>query len=606
MSGGYVALAIIFFVLALGVTLLVYHFFTKVSIKTFPIHCAVWHLIALYMCIVPFPLLVVDVDAALSVRGNPDGPQQRWMRPIWISIFAVTYFSAWVSLPIAQMYTEVGPFKWQGAVLASIKLNLRLYLVIIVLGVIAFGYLLILKGAYISFASVAKLGISLANAWGLLILTLFMPAGLVGVPRNLWRYADAKRMLRRHLYDAMEIQEDLDLSAMDLASIKGELIAIDPSVSEENRPHLAHMLELISKADREIPLYHLASQRIKTSALNAARPDSDVSLAHLEDLHVRLKRSIKVVGRANYRWMTTVRQCDALDQIIRGVKGSNNPFKRVWFPIRKYVYWIGCGITSILTVLILWSELVLPFSSLSPVPLGVIEFVMNSPVHFPASVVLLFYMAYCAYWAAFQFKVFDVYAVYPTIADNASFCFNVTFLVRLLMPLCFNFLLISGFTDATKVDVQYGHVYRQNMDVSTLLGERFNRFLPMLIPFVAAIVFLNLTSRVLTLVGVEIHSPNDIESPAVRQRLEDGRKLVEMELGYHLASVLLPGEENVDGVRSPTSSNVGPGRLGGRDAAAAAGSTTPGASEVRGQRYREFLEKKKAAQGDGQEMDAEV
>lgn len=66
----------------------------------------------------------------------------------------------------------------------------------------------------------------------------------------------------------------------------------------------------------------------------------------------------------------------------------------------------------------------LPFRGLVNFPLGVIEIIMNSSVHFVGSVVLLFYMASCAYWAAFQFKVFDIYVMYPNIADNASLCFN--------------------------------------------------------------------------------------------------------------------------------------------------------------------------------------
>lgn len=237
--------------------------------------------------------------------------------------------------------------------------------------------------------------------------------------------------------------------------------------------------------------------------------------------------------------------CNSLDQIIRGVKTTNNPFKKMWFSIRTYVYWTGCAICTGLTVLILWSELVLPFRGLVTFPLGVIEVIMNSSVHFVGSVVLLFYMANCSYWAAFQFKVFDIYVMYPNIADNASLCFNEVFLVRLLMPLCFNFLLISGLSDTnTGVDVQYGHVYRRNMDISVLFGDWFNQFLPIFIPFLSVIVLCNFSQRLLATVGVEIHNPNDVERPAVRQRIEDGRKLVEHELGYQLASATLPGEEH--------------------------------------------------------------
>ncbi|KPI88729.1 hypothetical protein ABL78_2189 [Leptomonas seymouri] len=596
MAAAYIVWTVVFFILALVASIGAYRYYTKESIKYIPILCAIWHVIAIYMCALPFPLLVLDVDASLSAQTN-SSVQQGWMRYIWIIIFAATYFCAWVSLPVCQMYTEVGEFSVKARILHSIKLNLILYAIIIVVVVAALVYFVVITNSYHSMANVLKVVISLANAWGLLILTLFMPAGLVGVPRMLYRYADAKRLLRSRLYEAIDIQEDLDLAAMDLAAIKSELISIDPQVSDENRPHLASMLELISKADSEVPMYHLAAQRVKTLP---SSDRNDVSLEHLVGLNTRLKKAIKVVYRTNYRWKSTVHKCDSLDQIVRGVKSTSNRLKKMWFPIRAHVYYTACALCSVLTLFILWSELTMPLRDWVGRPLGVIELIMKSPVHLPGSIIFLFYMAYCAYWAAFQFKVFDVYVIYPSIADNASLCFNETFLVRLLMPLCYNFLLISGLSSTankTPVDVMYGHVYRSNMDIGLLFGSYVNKLLPLMIPFIAAIVFFRLTQQVLALVGVEIHDPNNTESPAVRQRIVDGRKLVEAELGYQLSSPFLPGDagEQMESASVPASTTRH------RDDAA----SEP--ESKRGQRYREYMKRREgelAAHSEGGERSA--
>lgn len=104
MSAGYVALTVIFFVVALAVSLVVYRYYTRVSIKTIPWPCAIWHVLSLYVCIMSFPLLVVDVDAGLSLRGMHD-KGETWMRSIWVTIFALSYLCAWITLPVAQMYT---------------------------------------------------------------------------------------------------------------------------------------------------------------------------------------------------------------------------------------------------------------------------------------------------------------------------------------------------------------------------------------------------------------------------------------------------------------------------------------------------------------------
>ncbi|CCW61739.1 unnamed protein product [Phytomonas sp. EM1] len=579
MSAGYIISTVIFFVAAFPVCLLVYRYYTKVSIRKMNIYCIGCHIITLYTCMVPFPLLTLDVDSALSVHSNPNQGKETWMQVIWIIIFAISYTFGWIILPIAEAYTDVGDFTVKKAIVHSIKVNLRLYSIAVSIILVLFIYIMIAKGLYISTSSILSLAISLANAWGLFMLIIFMPAGLVGVPRTLWRYANPRKMLYSILLRIMDIQEELDFASMDLASIKAELIDIDPLVMDENRPHLQQMLESICEADREIPLYHTAAQRIRPQP--ATRGRTDVSLQHLEDLNERLKYSIKMVNRANYRWESAVRTCNSLDLIIRGVSNTNNPIKKAWMRIRRYVYLTGCGITTILTVLILWSELVLPFRELTSKPLGVIELLMHSDIHFIISIILLFYMAYCAYWTVFRFKVFNTYTIYPGIADNSSLCFNETFLIRLLMPLSFNFLLISGLSNPdTGVDVMYGHVYRRNMDVSVLLGKGVNQFFPLLIPFVAAVVFFNLMGRILNIVGVEVYHLGDIEGSEMRQRLIDGRKLVEAELGYALAGAGLPGEETT---------------MNGVNGSSRAGDTAShenDGSNVRGKRYREYLEKR--------------
>lgn len=622
MTALYVGLTIFFFFLCIPVCYLAYHYYTRQSIKTIPLHCAIWHFIALYTCVIAFPLLVVDINAAFHAPTP-----QTWMRPLWMTIFAMSYFCAWISLPIAQMYTEVGDFEWRKALWHSVKLNLKLYSIIVTLILLVLIYLVIMKGAYDSLASTGKVVISLANSWGLLMLILFMPAGLVGVPRLLWRHSDPSRQLCRILFEAVDLQEDLDLAAMDLGKVKAEIVAIDPLVADEDRPHLVDMLEMISHAEQEIPMYRVASQRIR---IQPRQDTHDISIEHLEELNAKLKKAVKLATRINYRWLAAVRACDLLDRLSRGIIDESDPvWKRTWYRYRRQAYLVGCGVCSVLTVIILWNEITLPFRMLTTFPLGLIEVLMKVPaLQFITSVIFLFYMACCSFWAAFQFKVFNIYVMYPSIADNASLCFNEVFLVRLLMPLCFNFLLMAGLATSSE-DVQYGHVYRRNMDISLLFGTAVNQFLPLVIPIVAAIVFFKLSGRVMGLLGIEIYHPDDVFKPAVQQRIEHGKRLVEEDLGHPLGDIrrtaddqivivmeedntaVYPhdggssggdgeggvGPENRNGGGSPVSPYGDRGgstshRYTGDSTAMRAGRAAP---RDRGARYKEYLAKKRAA-----------
>ncbi|RNF05264.1 putative LMBR1-like membrane protein [Trypanosoma rangeli] len=577
MSAGSVVSTVFLCLLSLAAALLIFWYYAKVSAKNIPILCRVCSIVALFSTILPFPLLVVDINAALDTKADPAVPKETWMIGVWYTIVAVTYIMGWAVLPVSQLYTEVGEFLPRQKIKHAIMKNLKLYVIYLIIIVVLFGYIVFLKRAYGSFASILKLAISLANAWGLILLVLFMSAGLVGVPKMLWRSSDAVRMLRRAYFKAVEIQEDLDIAAMKLAEIKAELMTIYPLVAEEHKVYWTHMMEEIDAADRDIPKYHAASARVKPMT---GDHHTDVSLQHLEALHERVKYSIKIALRMNHLWDTTLRDCQSYDELIRGVKTSNNPLKRCWFPVRGIFYKVAAACTCVLTLLVLWSEIVLPFQPLTNKQLSVIALAMRSDFQLVGSMMFMFYMAYCSYWAILQLKVFDIYVMLSGIADNASMCFSVIFLSRLIMPLGFNFLLISGLV-ADDIDVMYGHVYRRNMDVSLVLGTWLNQFIPLFIPFVAALVLLKLTGRLLVIAGVEMHDPDDVMSNTVLQRIEDGYRLVSHALGQSL-TVLDLGSL---GISSKGSASVHVA------AAASAGKTRP---PERGERYREYLARKQA------------
>ncbi|KAH9579833.1 LMBR1-like membrane protein [Trypanosoma melophagium] len=581
---------IIFFCLTVAATLLIFRHYTRVSAKGMPLLCRVFVIIAFCSFILPFPLLVVDINAALYVKANPSTPKETWLIGVWYAIVAATYIMGWGLLPVSQSYTEVGNFTPKRKIISIIRSNLKMYAISIVVLVVFFAYIAFLKGAYDSVTNIWKLAISLANAWGLILLVLLMSAGLVGVPKMLWRNSDAVRRLRRQYYSVVDIQEDLDIAAMDLADVKAELMMIHPLVAEEHKMYWSEMMEAIATADREIPQYHSASARIKPATqIN----HTDVSLTHLEELNERVKYSIKIAQRMNYQWESTIRKCQSFDELIRGTSSTNNHFKKVWFSIRGFVY-KGCAVCAgILTILVLWSELVLPFQPLTSKRLSVIALVVGSNFELFGSMIFMFYMAYCSYWAILQLKVFDVYVILPGISDNASLCFSATFLSRLIMPLCFNYLLIAGLA-TEDIDVMYGHVYRRNMDVSLVLGSWLNQFIPMFIPFVSVLVLSRVVDRLFFLVGLEVHNPDDAMNDTVRQRIEDGHRIVSHALGRPLTALDLSGIGFTSTDAATTTTTTGTIAGGVNATQNQKRRQQQQQQQERGERYKEYLAKRKA------------
>ncbi|CCD12516.1 unnamed protein product [Trypanosoma congolense IL3000] len=573
MASGYVVCAVIFCILSFLVTLILFRYYARLSARSMPILCSVFIIIAVYASLVPFPLLVVDLEAALEASRKGVAPGEVWLIPVWYTIMAVTNIMGWVVLPVSHAYTEVGQFTVKGKLLHSIKENAKLYAISIVIFLVLLAYVAFLKGAHDSF-SIINLVTAMANAWGLLLLVLFMSTGLVLVPKMLWQKSDSIGMLRAVYYRAVDIQEDRDIAFSDLMDVMAELVALSTTVPERYKVYCNMMMQLIDDCE---PEGNKRFSQPSTAPSGRQRAVSDLSLEHLQKLHERVKKSIKMARRADYSWDATVSSATFYENLICGSEGTNNVFTKVWFAIRGPVYKLASAFTFIVTVLILWSELTLPFRSLTEKKLSVVALVVDSPVGLFGSMVFLFYMAYCAYWAIFQLKVFDVYVILPEISDNASLCFVATFLSRLIMPLCFNFLLMTGNTDDS-VDVMYGHVYHRNMDASYLLGSWLNECIPIFIVVVAALVLVNIVQCLLRLASVEVRNPNDIALPEVRRQIEDGHRLISRAVGRPLGDM---NPKVLGSFRPETGLNI---------------SSTTGnhgnSTAARGERYREYIAKR--------------
>ncbi|KAG8345222.1 putative LMBR1-like membrane protein [Trypanosoma vivax] len=578
MVSGTLVATTVFAILVLVATLSLFWHYTKVSVKSVPLLCSVCTIVSVYVSILPFPLLVVDISAASEAKGDPE-KEARWLTCLWYIIMAITYIMGWVLLPVSQCYTELGQFTSRRKLVYAIKTNIKLYAIMFIVAIVFFAYLAFLKGVGDSFSGIVKLGTGLANAWGLLLLVLFMSAGLVGVPRVLWRRSCAARMLRYAYFAAVDIQEDLESALTDLAAVKEELMSIRPLVAVEHNAHWVHMIKLIDDARIEASQYSSIS---RCHSKKSGVVHSDVSLGHLEELHERVLRRIKITRRMSFMWRSTLKNCQFYESVLYGVDESVNGFTRFWIYVREGVYKMASVCAAVLTAMLLLSELAVPLKSFATFQLSIVAIVVGNGFELVGSMVFLFYMAQCSYWAIVQLKVFDIYVIMPSISDNASLCFYAIFLTRLIMPLCFNFLLMAD----VDVEVQYGNVYERNMDVTFIFGKAFNQFLPTFISIVSLLYYVKVVDRLLALFGIEVQSADDVMNSEVRQRIESGHRLVTLALGKPLKGLNFSHlgfeHEEVEGLFQDYSPQE----------------VQPTSPVERGRRYREYLEKKRAAQAD--------
>jgi hypothetical protein len=567
----YVPAAWIFILITLAVSIFLQVYYTRKSWRQIPCLTHFFVLSALFVCILPFPLLVLDVTSGLhfsaeleararatptpagsssfqwgsadyatgsgSSTNAPTGsdsllsdsdtylktmkPEYSFLKSWWLVVFLGTQLLAWIILPIAQEYDSSGAFTAGARLKYSLKSNVKLYIILGIVVGILFGYIVFLKGAR-TLSGIISLGLAGANAFGLILLVIFLSCGLVGVPRNLWRKADPQLKLYSYYYGAVDMQDELDIVKMDLAQLKNEVVAMDPwTTDDEAKRRLAMLLDLIDETVKVVPVFH------STASRNVAIPKREVDITYLNEVSTKVRGTTRLAMRLHYQWTTLIRHCLRLNLIVSGDTSSfGQRTVLYWTKVRKPFLQVLSAFCVLMTVAVLWSETVLPLQGFWHVTLSVAELICSNPnTTFVGSSIFLFYMALAGYSVIFQLKASTLVLI-RDYSDAASLCFVTTTLTRLILPLCYNFLWISDLTGAG-LHVTYSSIFGR-MDVVDLLGPWFNRFLPLGIPILVVLIESKFFDKLMEQAGMDRNDPTDVSKEAVRRKIDEGRQIIEL------------------------------------------------------------------------------
>lgn len=158
-----------------------------------------------------------DVWHALNSQSEPEQeageveePAHAILRRSWAIIYWTTTLLCYLFCPVLMEFEASGDFTAAARLRTSLRRNVVFYIIYAAVSGALLIWLLVsgeVKGSLESWC------IAASNAWGMLVLTVLMGFGLVGVPRHLWRLADPKEQLRR-LYVAAVAKDELRLSRL--------------------------------------------------------------------------------------------------------------------------------------------------------------------------------------------------------------------------------------------------------------------------------------------------------------------------------------------------------------------------------------------------------
>lgn len=489
----------------------------------------------------PFSIvLVLPLDVSSSIyRGLTDEEKLNTKPPIgyqseefftifWNITYWISYVFTWLVLPLLSGYILSGHFTPLKKFKDSIFQNIIFYGVLGGIGVIFVIYIAIAR-QMTGKALIAFL-MAMSNAWGLLLCIVFLGYGLVDIPRLFWRESDLSWIRNYYQFKAPKLKDATLTANEELQKVTKEIFKISNSVDSRHplRPYIEKLIELCPiNNDSNGNTYD------ENDSINSA----SISINDLALLNYKLKYAILSNYRCDKQYKRLIKKALDIEDIL---DNKNNPNKMIEFPsttntntesninsnsnvttnsssmltklknklawrwyfnIRPYILLGFSLIFILLSISIIWSEVTFQLYN-SNISLFYIylkyskyfsylffEFIMFA---------LLVYMSVCTYTSLFKLQLFEYYRLFPHhYTDDNSLVFCAAYLCRLIFPLCYNFLNLTGDTQSAFTKIM------GKMDLVPLLGKEFNGYVPIMIIVFVFITFFNIHGKFLKNFGID-------------------------------------------------------------------------------------------------------
>ncbi|TPX42249.1 hypothetical protein SeMB42_g05216 [Synchytrium endobioticum] len=455
---------------------------------------------------------------------------EKFLWTFWAIVYWTMFNLTWFVIPIQQSWIRSGEFTIRAKLKEAVRDNLIYYACVGLAGLIFLAYIAIVKK--FQKEDLMAFAMAGANAWGLFLVTIFLGYGLVEVPRGLWYSASTRWKLAHLEFEAPKMND----AVMDAeAEVYG--VAREIAIISQKTPYNHELRPIVDRLMEKAPL--ALEERGEPDEGDAA---PEVNISNLANLHCRNKRAMKLIERAQARYNFLLQNAFLLQDIVeqedspeRKFLSKLRPVKESWYKGYKmhfdwvWLVWLkplavrGLSIVCALASLaIIWSESTFQVESprlsipalllFNPdIPYGVLQLI---------SIGFILYMCSCAYTTLFKVQYFDYRLVPEHHTDDGSILFAAAYLCRLTFPLCYNFLKLIGDHDNSVFVMFLG----ESAELTPLLGEGYNTWLPEVILVFCVVTFFNLHGRILRLFRVKAYFYEEVD--VHDERTKDGRTII--------------------------------------------------------------------------------
>mmetsp|Transcript_4355 Transcript_4355/g.5665 ORF Transcript_4355/g.5665 Transcript_4355/m.5665 type:complete len:564 (+) Transcript_4355:165-1856(+) len=462
--------------------------------------------------------LLLPIDLSLNIQDKNDkNDADAGTKLPWHIIFFTSSALAWVILPIVKEMILSGEFTIYKRFKDGARKRLRFVLIVVVVVLV----LIIWLAFYLHSLNVIPVLITVANTYGLLMVSLLLGYGLIALPRAIWRQASANYELRKAQIMAVAADEALFEAVWELQDCE---YSIDAAVSrivdldENSSPDIYYKYcvnDLLQRKHEtaelkaELHTRRIPHQQQHLRRESEARSDygkivngDKPSMDELVSLNRRLKHAQETLYNTEKRWEYIVERNRYFNEIISKWRG-----KLFWIIIlRMLFYRVIASITILMSGSILLSEATLGFPfNLSPFALVQEEIGKNMDgggYHFlflMCALAPLLYMYLCVSSSLFKLTFFGPYALRGyRQSHGAALILNAQVLARWQFPLGYNYLLMLKYDTST---CAFSDFIGQ-MDVVPILGSSFSVYAPLLIIALCVFTWFDVYPKLMNLFNI--------------------------------------------------------------------------------------------------------
>ncbi len=400
---------------------------------------------------------------------------------------------SWSILPILQAYLASGFWSIRDKLKQAIKDNLLFQLMYLSAGVIIL-IITISKGW--SLFIVKDMIIALSHGYTLVLALWIMCHGLITLPKRLYRNSKLKEKLNHYYlkvgsyYDKKqeynEKLEEIIKQVQNLKNYKGEY--------EEWVNHLLNAIKIIN-----------IGSEYNINGNNGLSPPNmnEIDKNYLS----KLTRDLKSIG---YKYISSHSEYEILIEEVAilhylsslesSLTNNNSSIKltknQILYHkhIKPMINLIGCIICSILSIIILWSELT-HSTKISLIPILTHPFSKSPTSGTSLSILItyifLIYMSLTTQLTTTRIQIFNIYSLSSNGNSNPSnLCWYEMYGVRMIIPICFNYLTISSRISNISNDHESGFEKIVGDSVNlTALGKDWNDWVPRAIVIIPLLIW---------------------------------------------------------------------------------------------------------------------